>query len=145
MENIEKQGQLLPCPFCGGEASRRYTDSHPKGQEKLHIECDVCNARTDWQYSRAKLCVEDWWNQRTEPAELRELHKALNRVEQMFTDASDNNAFTRNHGDGANLAGLPPRDIYEVGRSTLLLALMGQFTAIKTDTIAAMLKEKENG
>lgn len=68
MENIEKQGQLSPCPFCGGEASRRYTDSHPKGQEKLHIECDVCNARTDWQYSRAKLCVEDWWNQRTETA-----------------------------------------------------------------------------
>lgn len=64
IETSEKAGQLLPCPFCGGEASRRHTDDHSRGQAKLHIECDVCNARSDWQFTRAKLCVEDWWNQR---------------------------------------------------------------------------------
>ncbi len=69
MENIEKCSDLLPCPFCGGEASQKHTDDHLQGQAKTFIECDVCNARTDWQYSRTKLCVDDWWNQRTEPAD----------------------------------------------------------------------------
>lgn len=65
--------------------------------------------------------------------------KLLERIQKMLSDAADDDAFARNHGDGANLTGLPPRDIYEVGRSTLLLNFMGRFTAIKTDYLKAQL------
>lgn len=74
--------------------------------------------------------------------ELQEMQRALRRIEKMFTDASDDDAFTRNHGDGANLTSLSPKDIYILGRSTLLLNLMGHFSVIKADTLAAIMKEK---
>jgi len=74
--------------------------------------------------------------------ELQEMHRSLNRIEKMFTDASDDDAFTRNHGDGANLTSLSPKDVYILGRSTLLLNLMGHFSVIKADTLATILKEK---
>ncbi len=66
----------------------------------------------------------------------------LQRVEKMLSDAADDDAFARNHGDGANLTGLPPRDIYELGRSTLLLNWMGRFTAIKSDYLADVLSDQ---
>lgn len=61
------------------------------------------------------------------------IERVFKRVDQMLLHASDDDAFARNHGDGANLTGLPIRDVYELGRSTLLLNLMGRWTAIKGD------------
>lgn len=89
---------------------------------------DLAETQLDYQ----KLTHE----QREQIAALR---SALRRVDKMLLDASDDDAFARNHGDGTNLSGLPPRDIYELGRSTLLLNLMGRFTSIKTDTVADLI------
>lgn len=68
--------ELRPCPFCGGEASRVYTDDHPKGERKVHIECDICNARSDWQYTRASS-ADVWWNTRVDDAKLKLAVEAL--------------------------------------------------------------------
>ena len=66
IETTEKAGQLLPCPFCGGEASRIYTDEQLRKEKKVHIECDICNARSDWQFARISS-TDNWWNQRHKP------------------------------------------------------------------------------
>lgn len=69
--------ELRPCPFCGGEASRVYTDEHPRGEKKVHIECDICNAKSDWQFARI-ASADNWWNQR---------HKSRNAVPPSTEDA----------------------------------------------------------
>lgn len=61
---------LLPCPFCGGEAQIRYTKGNPKGwtsniymrSEQGFVKCMKCGGRTE---TRTRVCrAVDIWNTR---------------------------------------------------------------------------------
>lgn len=59
-------GELLPCPFCGGEASSQTTQiGHEYGC--AWVQCHDCLASTDdFEAERAPLAeAESAWNRRT--------------------------------------------------------------------------------
>lgn len=60
--------QLLPCPFCGGEAEMTQI-----GQNKIKIKCTGCYVERTQKILRMsidwlKTKQAEWWNKRTEPA-----------------------------------------------------------------------------
>ena len=64
--------QLLPCPFCGGEA-----EIESEGVT-WYIWCDTCDFSIDWfvSSSHAIQC----WNRRAESAELAALREAMQKL-----------------------------------------------------------------
>ena len=57
--------ELLPCPFCGGEA---VNDIDDETAAPYVVTCTRCAARTDWQYTPEEAAIA--WNRRT-PTSLR--------------------------------------------------------------------------
>ncbi len=53
----EGQGELLPCPFCGGKPERK--ESSDGGR---YISCRHCNASTALHYDRAENLDAAWNN-----------------------------------------------------------------------------------
>lgn len=62
------ESKLLPCPFCGGEASF-HTIQHPYGWhsdgcEAVWIRCKICGACSGIEFSRKS--ATEIWNRRTD-------------------------------------------------------------------------------
>jgi len=55
----EVQANLLPCPFCGGEARSHKTDIRP-GYQTSSVRCKKCHA----EIGRCDLDAEGFWNRR---------------------------------------------------------------------------------
>ena len=70
---IEKDPELLPCPFCGGEAAFIDDRQNPYDTDG-HVECTQCGARID----------DDWelWNNRANPSkETKALKKQIQQIQ----------------------------------------------------------------
>lgn len=72
-ERIEAIADLLPCPFCGGEAfSDKINAPHWKtGKETFWVECRSCVAMTVPEETEAAAIEK--WNTRTATAEIKRL------------------------------------------------------------------------
>ena len=64
---MNKTPELLPCPFCGGEA--KLVKSKSKVND-YHIKCDRCSIKTGWWYGKSD--VVKTWNNRVYPPEVQE-------------------------------------------------------------------------
>ena len=51
--------KLLPCPFCGGEAS-----VWDKSRYDICVRCDSCDAQVEWQTTKEKAIAA--WNRRSD-------------------------------------------------------------------------------
>jgi Lar family restriction alleviation protein len=65
-------GTLLPCPFCGGEAS-----AATSGGGVYWVFCSRCKAQVDWHHTSQE--VADTWNRRADlpPAVVRRIEEAF--------------------------------------------------------------------
>jgi hypothetical protein len=87
----EQSGELVPCPFCGCEASMREDDS----DGPYWAECDMCGVRTAKGDFREN--VAPWWNMRFDnpdaleaaQAEIARLTAALATIKRCADDGPD--------------------------------------------------------
>jgi len=61
----KQDGELKPCPFCGGEAKLITWHKHT---EARHIQCTQCQCMTGGAHFQREFAFKDW-NTRTSPAE----------------------------------------------------------------------------
>ena len=73
---------LLPCPFCGGEAAAYVEHSKFPPGYYYGVECDKCDARTgEFDHKEEAIAA---WNRRALPPEMRaagEMKRALAAIE----------------------------------------------------------------
>lgn len=62
---MSENQELLPCPFCGGEAYNAINCGDDFNEYPFSVECNKCAATTDF-YSDDESAVEAW-NRRAHP------------------------------------------------------------------------------
>lgn len=69
--------ELLPCPFCGGEAELLHEDAMRGLGKSVSVWCPNCGARTGKSWSGNREAIAAWNTRAIEAAEADLLGKAL--------------------------------------------------------------------
>lgn len=99
--------EILPCPFCGGEAKRHDIEAREEidNAGASYIECEGCGACTQLHFDRKENLV-DSWNQRTSDGlgrrvvSMASVHPTLVVDVQAHRDAAYKNGWDDGYAEG---------------------------------------------